>query len=127
MDLTYEQRLLLLSSRPGRLEAWHSAPGWLVNECVGLGLVERVGKTSAWRLTGACLAPKTESLYPGAYICGLFRLSLIACKSRTPFSSTRGTSAQSKNSRHAFGLEAAGRNNFETSRLAVPKISQSRG
>ena len=58
--LTKAQRLLILSVKPGEVSAplAHPSPAWLVEECIALGLVERIGRTSAWRLTEAGVAAR---------------------------------------------------------------------
>lgn len=62
MDLTHDQKLFLMSAGPGEVSAplAHPAPKWLVQEMIGLGLVERIGKTSAWRLTAAGVEARRE-------------------------------------------------------------------
>ena len=49
--LSKQQRLLLLSCHPDTVECRHPAPEWLIDECVKLGLVKRIGATGAVRMT----------------------------------------------------------------------------
>lgn len=67
MDLTPEQRLLLLSTDPADVvvSAADVAPDWLVEECCQLGLVERIGATTAWHLTPAGVAAREGLLGEG--------------------------------------------------------------
>lgn len=50
-SLSKDQRLLLLACHPDTVEVGGQTPDWLVDECVALGLIKRVGNTGAIRLT----------------------------------------------------------------------------
>lgn len=50
-SLSKDQRLLVLACHPDTVEVGGHAPDWLVDECVALGLIKRVGNTGAIRLT----------------------------------------------------------------------------
>ncbi|MEI7608696.1 MAG: hypothetical protein WCJ64_15065 [Rhodospirillaceae bacterium] len=63
-DLTREQKLLLLStnSKEVLVTDSHPAPDWLVEQCIKLGLAERIGRTSAWKLSELGAATREEML-----------------------------------------------------------------
>lgn len=50
-SLSKDQRLLLLTCHPDTVEVGSQTPDWLVDECVAMGLIKRVGNTGAIRLT----------------------------------------------------------------------------
>lgn len=50
-SLSKDQRLLLLACHPDTVEVGGQTPDWLVDECVALGLIRRIGNTGAIQLT----------------------------------------------------------------------------
>jgi hypothetical protein len=64
MELTKDQKLLLLSAEPNPavVDLHAPAPGWLVDECERLGLVKRIAGTTAWTLTTAGIEARRDLL-----------------------------------------------------------------
>lgn len=62
MNLTKDQKLLLLTIAPGevRVPAEEVGPEWLANELIQLGLARRIGVTTAWALTLAGEAARRD-------------------------------------------------------------------